>query len=253
MILALLRLGLIELHRGRFPLLALLIFAAALTAAGGAGALLLAERQALQTGVLASLLRHGAIALLGLHVIASQLREQHTGTSALLLTLEAPRTHYVIGKLGVCALAAAGLAVPAGLLLLLHGDSAGTLRWTLSLWCELFLVAGVALVLTFTLRGVVTAAAALGGFYVLARAQGALELLAADTAVVASSFGHGIATVVLHAVAWALPDLWRFTAAEWPARGGGDGADLALVLGQTAIYGLLLFAAAAADLYRRAF
>lgn len=217
------------------------------------GAILLAEQRAIQAGLLGSLLRIGAVLLLGLHVVTSLLREQQDRTIDLLLAMDAPRAHYALGKLFAFVAMAAALAGVLALATLVHARPPDALRWGLSLFCELTLIAALATLLAFTFRQVVTALAALVAIYVAARAMGALQLMMIDPIGARSGPGQQIIEGFLNILAWLLPDLWRFTDAAWLARGAGDWGEVGLVLGQTLVYLPLLVAAALFDLYRRAF
>jgi hypothetical protein len=56
---------------------------------------------------------------------------------------------------------------------------------------------------------------------------------------------------VVEAIAFLLPDLYRFASSEWLAYPGTAAAVLLPVLAQTAVYLLLLVGASLFDLYRR--
>ena len=55
----------------------------------------------------------------------------------------------------------------------------------------------------------------------------------------------------MDAIAFLLPELHRFTSAEWLVYGGAGLAELAPVAGQTLVYLVLLVAAALFDLHRK--
>ena len=247
------RFSLLEIRHNRLIWLLAALLAAGVILAQFVGAILLTEHRVIQASLLGSLLRVGTVLLLGLYVVTSLLREQQDRTIDLLLAMAAPRAHYALGKLLAFACAAAGLALAAGLASLLYAAPADSLRWTLSLFCELLLVAALATLLAFSFRNAVTALVALAAIYVFARALGAFQLLLADPIAVSHGLGQQVTEWFLTGLAWVLPDLWRFTDAAWLARGTGGWDDLAIVIGQTAVYLPLLVAAALFDLYRRAF
>ena len=215
------------------------------------GAVALTEHRAVQAAILGSILRLGSVLIVALFVVATLLREQQDRTLELVLSLSAPRGHYVIGKLGAYLVLALVLAAACGLLALVYAEPLAALRWSLSLACELSLVAGLGLLLAFTFRQPVAALAALVAIYALARAMGALLLIVAETPFSTNGAFHVFAEGFLGLLAWLLPSLYRFTDAGWLAHGTGSWADLGLVVGQTIIYLPLLAAAAAFDLYRR--
>ena len=215
------------------------------------GAVALTEHRSVQAAILGSLLRLGSVLLVALFVVATLLREQQDRTLELVLSLSAPRGHYVLGKLIAYGALALILASACGLLALLYAEPVAALRWSLSLACELSLVAGLGLLLAFTFRQPVAALAALLAVYALARAMGALLLIVAESPFSTSGAFRAFAEGFLAVLAWLLPSLYRFTDAGWLAHDTGSWADLGLVIGQTATYLPLLAAAAAFDLYRR--
>lgn len=247
------RFSLLEVRHNRLPWLAGLLLLVSLLFAQFIGALLLTEHRAIQASVLGSMLRLGLVFLVGLYVVSSLLREQQDRTIDLLLAMDAPRAHYALGKLLAFTASAAALAAVAGIAVLAYADPLAALRWSLSLFCELVLIAALATLLAFTFRNVVTALAALGAIYVAARALGGLQLLIADPISRTGGAAQVASEYFLIGLAWLLPDLWRFTDATWLGHGSGTWADLALVVGQTLVYLPLVIAAALFDLYRRAF
>lgn len=253
MILTVARMSLIEARHARLLWLAFAVLAASLLLAEFSGALVLTDHRAAQGGLLGSLLRLGMVFLTGLYVTASLLREQQDHTIDLFLAIDAPRSHYALGKLLAFILLGVLFAAAAGLLALAYASPAAALRWSVSLACELALAAALATLLAFTLGHVTSALAVFAGTYLLARGLGGLQLLLADPIQPLSGLAGVITQAMVTGLAWLLPDLWRFTDPQWLGRGSGDWGDVALVLGQTAVYLPLLVAAALFDLYRRAF
>jgi len=237
------------------------LFVLAALLAAGLGALLeqLALTESWQTALalMAPALRLAGAALLAAFVVTSQVRESADKGLELLLALPLPRSAYVLGKL-------AGYAALALLPALLYGAlcwawSAGAgqslsqcLLWTLSLWCELCLVAGFALLAVLGLGQALPALATSAGFYLLARSIGAMQLLSHGAAgqhpgPLQRALGGGV-----DLVAALLPPLDRYTRTDWLLYHSGDSGALWLVLGQSAVYVLLLACAALVDLYRKA-
>lgn len=247
------RFSLLEIRHNRLAWLLAALLVVGFLLAEFLGAILLTEHRAIQASVLGSLLRLGLVFLLGLYVVTSLLREQQDRTIDLLLAMDAPRAHYALGKLLAFAAMAFVLALAAGLATLVYTQPVDVLRWALSLFCELLIVAALATLLAFTFRNAVTALAALGAVYVTARALGSFRLLAADPIAGPAGASQWLTEGFLTGLAWLLPDLWRFTDAAWLARGTGDWFDLGIVTAQTLAYLPLIVAAALYDLYRRAF
>ncbi len=247
------RLTLRQARHSRLLVLAALLLLISLVLAGLVDSVALVEHRALQAVLMGGGLRLGAVGLMALFAVSACLREQDDRTLDLVLALDAPRGHYVLGKLLAFAALAVILAAACTLPLLTLAPPPAVAGWGLSLACELWLVAMLGLLLVFTFRQPVTALAALVAFYVLARSLDALLLLIRDPVFVHDGpfrpfVEHGVA-----ALAWVMPGLHRFTDAGWLGVGGFDAGSLLPVLGQTAVYIALLATAAAVDLYRREF
>lgn len=224
--------------------------AGAVGVAGFLGELALTDSAALQVALLAAVLRLSCVFLVAAFVVTSMVREANDKGLDLLLALPYPRATYVAGKLlGFCALA----LLPAtlfGLLALLLAPPLQCLLWSVSLLCELWLVAAFGLLCVLTLTQVVPALAATFGFYLLARALGGLQLLGHAQEQAASS-GQRLLGNAIDALAFVLPRLDTFTRTEWLVYHDGKAADLGALLAQTALYLALLGAAALFDLYRK--
>ena len=251
MILSLARLTLRQARQSRLLLLAVLLLLAAYILAGVAGGVALTGQRATQAVLQGALLRLGAVGLMALFAVAAPLREQDDRTLDLLLALEWPRSHYIAGKLLAYAGVALALAAACGLSLTGLAPISAIAAWTLSLACELWLVAALGLLFALTFRQTVTALAAVAAFYVLARGLNALLLLVRDPVFVHEGAFRAFVEWGVSALAWVMPSLHAFTRAGWLDATPLDPLGLGLVLGQTAVYGALIAAAAAFDLYRR--
>ncbi len=253
MILTIARYSLREATQNRMAGLALLLLLATFFLAEFVGAVSLTEHRAVQATLLGSVLRLGAVLVLALFVVSSLLREQQDRALEWILSLARHRAQYVFGKLCAYLVLSVVLAVACSLLALLYAPPGEVFRWGVSLACELWLVAGLGLLLAFTFRQPVAALATLTAVYGLARAMGALLLILAEPQYAGAGGFHAFADTFIQALSWLLPSLYRFTDAAWLAYGAGSWTDLAAVIGQTAVYLPLLAAAAAFDLYRREF
>lgn len=231
--------------------------ALALGAVGIAGflhELALTESRELQAALLAAMLRLAAVFVMAVFVVTSMVREAQDKGQELLLAMALPRAAYLFGKLAGYAALAVPPALLSGALMLACAPPHGTAQaamWTLSLLCELWLVAGFALLCGITFTHALPALAAALSFYLLARMAGSLQLMAANPMRPQDSsqrwFGMGV-----DAIAALLPKLDLYTRTDWLVYGTGGWPDLAAIAAQTAIYLALLCAAALFDLYRRA-
>lgn len=250
-ILTIARYTLLEALRNRLLWVLAAIALAALGLSGFLQAVALTESRQLQAALLAAGLRLSAVFLIATFVVTSMAREAHDKGSELLLALPLPRAAYLLGKLGGFCLLAILPALLFGALGLIFAPPAQAALWSVSLLCELWLVAAFALLCTLTLSHVPPALAATLGFYLLARSVAALQLIGQHAG--AADAGQRSIAAGMDLLAFLLPALERFTRSDWLVYHDGTALQLALVLGQTAIYLPLLAAAALFDLYRKEF
>ena len=225
----------------RLPWLLLGLTAAGLGAAGFIGAVALTDTLQTQTALLAALLRMCAVFLVATFAVTSIARESADKGQELLLALPIPRAAYLLGKLAGLGVVALGPVLLFGALAFAAAPPPAALAWSVSLLCELWIVAAFALLAALGLSGVMGALSATLAFYVLARAMAGFQLLAQERG----------GSLVLDAIAALLPRLDGFTRADWLVYGDAGAAQLAAVAAQTALYLPLLAGLALADLYRK--
>lgn len=241
----------LEALRTRLPWM---VAAMALTLAGAGllvRAVAITEAGRIQAGFLATGLRFAAVFVVCVHVLASMLRENQDKVTELLLSADITRGQYLCGKLlghGAVAVAVAALlALPLAAL----APPGPWLAWALSLGLESLLVVAAALFCVITFSQLMLAAAFVLTFYLLSRAMAAVVLIAGSALLDDGSWAHRAAVLAVRAVELALPDLDRFTRTAWLLGEGAPWTELPGLAAQTAVYVLLLFAAASFDLYRR--
>jgi hypothetical protein len=122
----------------------------------------------------------------------------------------------------------------------------------LSLACELVILAAMSLFCVITLTHVVPALATVLGFYVLARSIAAIQIIAAGSGS-STAWTDRIADWIVQAIALLLPRFDLMTRTEWRVGAAPGLGTLASVVGQTAVYTVLLMAAAQFDLQRQNF
>ena len=216
------------------------------------GEVAITETQGFRSGLLGAWLRMCAVFTVGLFVVASVLRELHDKGIELMLSAPVPRAAYYAGKLagltGVAVLTALACALP----LLWCAPFPQVAIWTTSLGFELLIVTSMSLLCAFTFSQTVPATGAVIGFYVLARAMAALQLMTGQSVADPASAAQRFIRTLVDALAYVLPDLDRFTESHWLIHGTGTISDLGFVAIQTVVYVALLGAAGLFDLYRKA-
>ena len=172
------RYTLLEAARTRLPLLVLVALLALLGASFFVEAMSVTEGARIQTGFYAAGARLAAVFIVGAFVLVSVTRELDDKGMDVLLALDLPRSHYILGKLGGFIAIAGLIALAAALpLAWLAGTSA--LQWMLSLGLELAIVVALALFCVVTFSQLMPAASFILAFYFLARALTAIRLMGA--------------------------------------------------------------------------
>jgi ABC-type transport system involved in multi-copper enzyme maturation permease subunit len=247
------RYTLLEALRTRFPIMVLVAVALLLLISFFVEALAVTESARFQASVYAAGMRLAGVFIAALYVLVSIARELNDKGFDIVLALDLPRAHYVLGKLlGFLALAAV-VAVVAGLPLLFLAPWEAVLQWVASLTLELAIVVALALFCMLTFSQLVPAASFVAAFYLLARSITSIRLMGAYPLAGAESLSHQVMSTLVEALALVTPafDQWTETAwlvnqpAAWPA--------LLAIGWQSVVYVLLLAAAAMFDLSRKNF
>jgi ABC-type transport system involved in multi-copper enzyme maturation permease subunit len=242
----------LEAVRNRLLWLAAVVIVIAFGLAQFLNQVAITESREIQTALLAAPLRVAAVFITAVFVITSMVRELNDKVTELLLALPAPRSSYFFGKFAGYAAFALILALLSAAPLALFAHSAGLALWTVSLLCELLIVTAMSLFCVLSFTQVVPAFAAVGGFYLLSRSMAAMQIIA-GASLQAPSLTDRVVGLVVDSIAFVLPALDGMTQTSWllgPAPGGNA---LASTLAQTAIYLVLICAAALFDLYRKNF
>ena len=243
---------LLEAVRNRLLWLAAVVFAVAFGLAQFLNQVAISESREIQAALLAALLRVAAVFIVAAFVITSMVRESSDKVNELLLSLPAPRSIYFFGKFAGYAAVALILALLCALPLALFTDPGGLAIWVVSLVCELLIVTAMSLFCVLTLTQVVPAFAAVAGFYLLSRSMGAMQIIA-GAALQEPTLTDRVVNAIVELIALLLPALDRMTQTTWLLEPAPGASTLGAIVGQTAIYLVLIGAAALFDLYRKNF
>lgn len=252
-ILPIARYTLLEALRNRLLWLALTLVAAGLAFTQFLQQVAIAESNQIQVALLAALVRVGAVFMLAAFVVTSMVREFNDKVMELILSRPIPRSSYFFGKLAGYAMTALVLALIFSLPLALFAPAPRVALWGLSLACELLIVTSVSLFCVLSLTQVISALAAVTGFYLLARAIGALQIIAANPLSDSMVLSQQFINLAVDAIAFLLPGLDRMTQTGWLIYSAPTPAEIMGLLVQTAVYALLLCGAALFDLQRKNF
>jgi len=244
---------LLEAWRAR--LLLLLAAALALLLALGffMSQLAIIDSARVQVNVYAAGARLAAVFLLCTHVLGSISREFSDKGIDVLLALDVPRAHYILGKLaGFAALAVLAAAV-VWLPLAAQAPWPALLQWGAALALELTLMAAFALFCATAFGQFVPAAALVLAFYLLARSLGAIQQISAHPVSGAGTAAHDAGRWLVDILALVMPALDRSPQTAWLIDVAAPWPSFAAWLAQAVAYVVVLAGAAMVDFQRRNF
>ena len=211
--------------------------------------LAITESHRLQLAFLASLLSATNALLIAAYIISTLQREFNDKVPALVLALDVPRSHFVLGKTLGLGLTAALIALSCALPLGLLAPASAWWPWTVSLLLESLMIAAISLFCAFSLRSVAAGLLLTIGFYALAKSLATVQLIS-HASLNAASISHRYTTGLLDTLALLLPRLDQFAPTRWLV----DGVETAMLGGlalQTLIFVGLVVSATIFDLYRK--
>ena len=247
------RYTLLEALRTRLAWLVAGLLVVVLAASYFIQALAVIEAARFQAGFYAAGMRLACVFIAGLFVLVSVARELNDKGMDVLLALDLPRSHYVLGRLAGFVGIAALMAVAAALPLLLLASPAAALQWMASLALELAVVVALALFCVLTFSHLTLAASFVLAFYVLARSLTAIRLISAHPIGGIDSFSHEAARFVVEGLALVMPAFDGWTRTAWLVNEAAPWPAMAHIAGEGVLYVALLAAAAMFDFYRKNF
>src|SRR6266436_1069726 len=246
------RAALLEAVRNRLLWLAVVVVVIAFGLAQFLNQVAITESREIQTALLAAALRVAAVFMVAVFVITSMVRESSDKVTELILSLPAPRAAYFFGKFAGYAAAALVLALLWTLPLALFAHPGGLAIWSASLLCELLIVTAMSLFCVLSLTQVVPAFAAVTGFYLLSRSMAAMQIIA-SAPLQDTTLTDRVVNAVVDLIALLLPALDGMTQTTWLLGSAPGASALGSVIGQTALYLVLICSAALFDLHRKNF
>ena len=244
---------LLEAMRTRFPVVVLVAVIVLLLVSFFVEALAVTESARFQASVYAAGIRLGGVFIAGLYVLASIAREFDDKGIDILLALDLPRAHYVLGRLSGFLVLAIVVAMVTSLPLLWLAPWPAVIQWAVSFAFELAIVVALALFCMLTFSQIVPAAGFIVAFYLFARSITAIRLMSAHPLSGGDSLSHQVMGWMVEALAVVTPAFDQWTETAWLVNEQASWATLFSIAWQSGIYLLLLAAAAMFDLYRKNF
>lgn len=247
------RYTLLEAMRTRLPQLVLSAIVLLVAAGFFVQEIAVTESTRLQTGFYAATMRLTGVFITGLYVLSSVTREFNDKGLDVMLALDLPRSHYILGKLmGFLVIGALiGFAVSIPLAFLATPGAA--LQWGLSLAFELAIVVALSLFCVVTFSQLMPAASFVLAFYLLARALTAIRLMGAHPLAGADTLSHQLMSMMMEGLALVMPALDAWTQTAWLVNRQAGWLDIGALAGQSALYVALLAGATMFDFYRKNF
>ena len=210
-----LRLVLLEATRSRLPWLLAIIALVSVGISQFAAQLAIIETTGIQSTLQVAFLRLASVFVMVTFVITSMVREADDKVTDLLLSQAPPRAAYFFGKLAGFAIVAAAVAVLFSIPAAPTAQASGLLAWTISLSCELILMAALALFCAMSLSQVLPALSATAAFYIIGRSLSTIQLIATAPSTAPPSTGDQAITWLVKFIALFLPRLDEFAQSAW--------------------------------------
>jgi len=245
------RYTLLEALRTRLPALILIALLATLGASLFIAAISVTEGARLQSGFYAAGARLASVFIAGIFVLVSITREFDDKGLDVLLALDLPRSHFILGKLAGYIAIAALIAISLSLPLAWLAAPQAALQWTISLVLELTIVVTLALFCVITFNHLTPAATFVLAFYLLSRALTAIRLMGAHPLTGADTLSHEVIRYLVEALALVMPSLDAWTRTAWLVNDPAPWPDILQLTGQSALYAALLTAATLFDFHRK--
>lgn len=245
---------LVEAYKRRLILLFGLTLITSLAVGGYAAGFAIVSKQNTLAAFYGFCVRIGAALILSAYVILNESRALENDKASLLLGLPIHRARYLLEKWAAYLVIALGMALLAGLPLMIMPVSAGTLlAWTVTLYCELVIIISVALMLSVIFMQPLLSLLIFGAFYLFARGSG--EFSRHSTNILEGQSGglDVLMAWIVKVATFAVPTLEQFAPTVLLLYdASGDIAWLPVLL-QTLLFTVLLLAVSVDYLRRRRF
>lgn len=243
----------LEAVRTRLPLLAAVVILILVALSFFVREIAITESTRFEIAFYASTARLAVVFIAMLFAIASIAREFQDKGLDVALALDLPRSHYIVGKMAGFLAIAIMLALAAAVPLVALSSLDAVTAWSMSLACELALVLALSLFCAVTFNQLMPAASVVIAFYVFARALTAVRLISANPIADAGALSHRVMGWIVESLAFVLPALDRWSRTEILLDPAVSWRPILEVAAHSALFVVILTAAAAFDMHRRNF
>jgi ABC-type Na+ efflux pump permease subunit len=243
----------LEAVRTRLPLLTFTVAAILLVASFFVREIAITESARFQTAFYAATIRYACVLIAALYAISSVAREFQDKGLEVMLALDLPRSHYILGKLAGFLTIATAIAIIVSVPLVPLADWQPVLQWAVSLAFELAVVVALSLFCVVTFSQLVPALSFVLAFYLFARALTAIRLISAHPLADATAWSHQVMRVLIEGLALVIPAFDTWTRTAWLVDHPAAWATLLPIAAQSALLVAILASAAVFDMQRRDF
>jgi ABC-type transport system involved in multi-copper enzyme maturation permease subunit len=243
----------IEAVRTRLPLLTLACIALIGAASLFVREIAITESARFQTAFYASAMRFAIVFVAALYSVASVAREFQDKGLDVMLALDLPRSHYIVGKLAGFIVIAFALALAVAAPLIPLAGVQAVAAWSVSLAFEVSIVVAFSLFCAVTFNQLMPAVSVVMAFYLFARALTAMRLIGANPVTGAQTLSHQLMTSLIEGLALVVPTLDAWTRTAWLVDGVSAWRGLVEIGAYAALFIAVVAAAAVFDMYRKNF
>jgi ABC-type transport system involved in multi-copper enzyme maturation permease subunit len=252
-IVAIARYTILEAVRTRLLLLTVVVIGVLIAGSFLVREIAVTESSRFQTTFYAATVRYACVFIVALYAIASIAREFQDKGLEVVLALDLPRSHYILGKLAGFLVIAAAIAATASLPLIPLAGWQPVAQWAISLAFELGVIVALSLFCVITFNQLIPAFSFVLAFYLLARALTAIRLISANPIADAAAVSHQIMTRLVEALALVIPALDAWTRTAWLVDNPASGPALFSIGAHSALFVAIFASAAVFDMHRRNF
>jgi ABC-type transport system involved in multi-copper enzyme maturation permease subunit len=243
----------LEAVRTRLPLLTLASIALLGAASFFVREIAITESVRFQTAFYAAAVRFAIVFIAALYATASIAREFQDKGLDMVLALDLPRSHYIVGKIAGLLIIAAALAILVALPLVPGVSLYALAAWCASLALEIGIVVAFSVFCAVTFNQVMPAVSVVMAFYLFARALTAMRLIGANPIAGAHTLSHEIMTWLIEGLALVVPAIDRWTRTEWLVDAASAWPQLPGIVLHSALFITIVGAAAVFDMHRKNF
>ncbi|MDH5425015.1 MAG: hypothetical protein OEY29_08490 [Gammaproteobacteria bacterium] len=210
----------------------------------------LTETRESQAVLMAGFLRLTSVLVMIFFVVSSMARDFQDKSIELLFAISIPRYQVFLGKFAGYSLLALTIGMLYATILFFYAEAAAVLIWSLSLYCELCIVALLSLIFILSLENVALSLMASIGIYSLMRFMPAIQSMGEGP--LQEGVFNQLINGLLDLIGFFLPRLDHFAQSGWLQSASASGVDVLSFMIEFMLFVILFAAVGIIDLKRKA-